>query len=54
MLELAQAIARGEWVSIAGDRVPLSGERTVYADFLALPRHFHKGPGCWQGYSNVR
>ena len=20
----------------------------------ALPRHFHKGPGCWQGYSNVR
>lgn len=49
MLELAQAIARGEWVSIAGDRVPLSGERTVYADFLGAPAAFPQGPWLLAG-----
>ena len=40
ILLLKQKIAQGEWVFIAGDRVPLNGlERTVEVDFLG-----HKAP----------
>jgi len=40
-LKLRERVARGEWVVIAGDRVPVHGARTVDVDFLggraALP-----------------
>lgn len=49
MLELAQAIERGEWLTIAGDRVPLSGERTVQVDFLGAPAPFPQGPWLLAG-----
>jgi len=42
---LADAIARGEWVVIAGDRVPvLDGTRTVSVPFLGEDAPFPQGP----------
>ncbi|MDQ8034807.1 MAG: glycosyl transferase [Bordetella sp.] len=49
MLELAQALQRGEWIAIAGDRVPLSGERTVEVDFLGARAPLPQGPWLLAG-----
>lgn len=45
MLLLREKIQRGEWVFVAGDRIPLSGaERTVEASFLGRSARFPIGP----------
>jgi predicted LPLAT superfamily acyltransferase len=49
MLELAQRIDRGEWLAIAGDRVPLHGGRSVVVDFLGAPAAFPQGPWLLAG-----
>ncbi|WP_047257668.1 acyltransferase [Chromobacterium subtsugae] len=41
---LEQKIAAGEVVAIAGDRVPVSGDRTVSVPFLGEPAPFPCGP----------
>ena len=43
-LMLAEKIGRGEFVAIAGDRVPLGGGRVALADFLGAPAPFPIGP----------
>jgi predicted LPLAT superfamily acyltransferase len=40
---LADKVRAGEFVAIAGDRVPLSGERTVTVPFLGAPASFPIG-----------
>ena len=42
-VKLAERVARGEFVAIAGDRVPLRGGRTVNAPFLGRPAPFPIG-----------
>lgn len=49
MMALAQALARGEWIAIAGDRVPLSGGRTVEVDFLGARAPLPQGPWLLAG-----
>ena len=49
MLELAQRIDRGEWLAIAGDRVPLRGDRRVVVDFMGAPAAFPQGPWLLAG-----
>ncbi|MEE4624717.1 glycosyl transferase [Pseudomonas alliivorans] len=44
MLQLNQRIEEGEWLAIAGDRVPLHGGRNVRVDFLGRPAAFPQGP----------
>lgn len=45
MLTLQRKIAEGEWVFIAGDRVPLSGaQHTVTVEFMGKPARFPTGP----------
>ncbi|AOB30878.1 glycosyl transferase [Bordetella sp. H567] len=44
MLQLNERIERGEWLAIAGDRVPVRGSRVVHADFLGAPAAFPQGP----------
>ncbi|MFC3115786.1 LpxL/LpxP family acyltransferase [Cellvibrio fontiphilus] len=45
ILQLKAKIEQGEWLFIAGDRIPLSGEaRTVTVDFLGRPAQFPIGP----------
>jgi predicted LPLAT superfamily acyltransferase len=44
MLELAQRLDRGEWIAIAGDRVPEHGGRVVDASFLGARTAFPQGP----------
>jgi predicted LPLAT superfamily acyltransferase len=47
-IELAEKVARGEWVVIAGDRVPVAATgqslRVAMADFLGAPAAFPVGP----------
>ena len=40
---LAERVAAGEFVAIAGDRVPLQGGRSVSAPFLGRPARFPIG-----------
>ncbi|MCU1735241.1 MULTISPECIES: glycosyl transferase [unclassified Pseudomonas] len=49
MLQLSQRLERGEWLAIAGDRVPLHGGRTVTVDFLGHPAPFPQGPWLLAG-----
>ena len=49
MLQLSQRLERGEWLAIAGDRVPLHGARTVTVDFLGHPAAFPQGPWLLAG-----
>lgn len=49
MLQLSQRLDDGEWLAIAGDRVPLHGGRTVQADFLGRPAAFPQGPWLLAG-----
>lgn len=44
MMDLAQRLDRGEWIAIAGDRVPEHGARTETVDFLGAPSAFPQGP----------
>lgn len=49
MLELSRRLDAGEWLAIAGDRVPLHGARTATADFLGQPAAFPQGPWLLAG-----
>ena len=49
MLELSRRLEEGEWLAIAGDRVPLHGARTATADFLGQPAAFPQGPWLLAG-----
>jgi len=44
MLDLAQRLDKGEWLVMAGDRVPLSTERSVKVQFLGAPALLPQGP----------
>jgi len=44
MLNLAQRLERGEWLAIAGDRLPIKGERTTPVQFLGDTVLFPQGP----------
>jgi predicted LPLAT superfamily acyltransferase len=49
MMELSRRLDAGEWLAIAGDRVPLHGTRIATADFLGQPAHFPQGPWLLAG-----
>jgi predicted LPLAT superfamily acyltransferase len=49
MLDLAQRLDRGEWLALAGDRVPLQDGRRVVVDFLGHPAAFPQGPWMLAG-----
>lgn len=49
MLQLSQRLDRGEWLAIAGDRVPLRGARNARVDFLGHPAAFPQGPWLLAG-----
>jgi predicted LPLAT superfamily acyltransferase len=44
VMMLADRVAQGEFIAIAGDRVPLQGDRVVTADFLGHPAPLPIGP----------
>ena len=44
MLRLHACIEKGEWLAIAGDRVPLHGGRVAEVDFLGAPARLPQGP----------
>ena len=43
-IQLSQCVARGEFVAIAGDRVPVGGGRTVRVPFLGAEADWPVGP----------
>lgn len=49
MLQLSERVERGEWLAIAGDRVPVRGGRVVEVDFLGAPAPFPQGPWLLAG-----
>ncbi|MDO1527931.1 glycosyl transferase [Fulvimonas sp. R45] len=49
MLDLSQRLDRGEWLAIAGDRVPLHDGRRVVVDFLGHAAAFPQGPWLMAG-----
>ncbi|MFP6851434.1 MAG: glycosyl transferase [Pseudomonas sp.] len=49
MLQLSERLERGEWLAIAGDRVPLKGSRKVTVNFLGKPAAFPQGPWLLAG-----
>ncbi|WP_143277692.1 LpxL/LpxP family acyltransferase [Bordetella genomosp. 10] len=49
MLDLHRRIEAGEWLAIAGDRVPVHGQRVATADFLGAPAPFPQGPWLLAG-----
>jgi len=49
MLQLSERLERGEWLAIAGDRVPLHGGRNLSVDFLGKPAAFPQGPWLLAG-----
>lgn len=49
MLQLSERLDRGEWLAIAGDRVPLHEGRTVQANFLGHSAAFPQGPWLLAG-----
>lgn len=49
MLQLSERLERGEWLAIAGDRVPLTGSRKVNVNFLGKPAAFPQGPWLLAG-----
>jgi predicted LPLAT superfamily acyltransferase len=49
MLQLSQRLDDGEWLAIAGDRVPLHGGRNVRVDFLGGQAPFPQGPWLLAG-----
>lgn len=49
MLKLSEGIERGEWLAIAGDRVPLTDRRRSRVNFLGQPAWFAQGPWLLAG-----
>lgn len=49
MLQLSQRLDEGEWLAIAGDRVPLHGGRRTTVDFLGAPADLPQGPWLLAG-----
>ncbi len=49
MLDLAQRLERGEWLAIAGDRVPLKGDRSTEVALLGDPAPLPQGPWLLAG-----
>nr|WP_233171549.1 hypothetical protein [Dyella sp. ASV21] len=49
MMDLAQRIERGEWLAIAGDRVPLHGGRCIQVNFLGETAPMPQGPWLMAG-----
>ena len=49
MLQLSERLERGEWLAIAGDRVPLHGGRNVSVNFLGHSAAFPQGPWLLAG-----
>ncbi|MBO9328216.1 glycosyl transferase [Achromobacter xylosoxidans] len=49
MLDLAERLERGEWLAIAGDRVPLRGDRTTPVQFLGDTALLPQGPWLLAG-----
>ncbi|WP_144635365.1 glycosyl transferase [Bordetella genomosp. 13] len=49
MMRLSERVERGEWLAIAGDRVPLHGGRTVEVDFLGARAALPQGPWLLAG-----
>ncbi|MBE1159939.1 glycosyl transferase [Dyella acidiphila] len=49
MMDLSQRVERGEWLAIAGDRVPLHDGRRVTVNFLGHPAAFPQGPWLLAG-----
>lgn len=49
MLQLSERIEQGEWLAIAGDRIPLHGGRTVDVDFLHATAQLPQGPWLLAG-----
>jgi predicted LPLAT superfamily acyltransferase len=49
MMDLSQRIDRGEWLAIAGDRVPLHDGRRILVNFLGHPAAFPQGPWLMAG-----
>ena len=49
MLQLNQRLDEGEWLAIAGDRVPLSDTRKSCVDFLGQQAWFPQGPWLLAG-----
>ncbi len=49
MLQLNERLDRGEWLAIAGDRVPLHGARTTTVNFLGRPARLPQGPWLLAG-----
>jgi predicted LPLAT superfamily acyltransferase len=41
---LADRVAAGEWIAIAGDRIPVSGDRVLQVPFLGRSAPFPAGP----------
>ncbi|CUJ55036.1 LpxL/LpxP family acyltransferase [Achromobacter xylosoxidans] len=49
MLDLAQRLERGEWLAIAGDRVPLKGDRSAQVELLGDAALLPQGPWLLAG-----
>jgi len=49
MLDLNRRIDRGEWLAVAGDRIPVHGQRTVAVDFLGAQAQLPQGPWLLAG-----
>jgi predicted LPLAT superfamily acyltransferase len=49
MLDLSERLDRGEWLAIAGDRVPLNDGRRVEVNFLGHAAPFPQGPWLLAG-----
>ncbi len=49
MLQLSQRLEDGEWLAIAGDRVPLQEGRRSQVSFLGQPAYFPQGPWLLAG-----
>ncbi|MEK1906266.1 MAG: glycosyl transferase [Pseudomonas sp.] len=54
MLQLSERLERGEWLAIAGDRVPLHGGRKVSVNFLGHTAAFPQGPWLLAGLLQCR
>ncbi|UJF23666.1 glycosyl transferase family 2 [Suttonella sp. R2A3] len=54
MFDLQARLARGEWLAIAADRVPVKGDKTVSVPFLGDESLFAQGPWLLAGLLDVR
>ncbi|QLF95085.1 glycosyl transferase [Pseudomonas sp. ABC1] len=54
MLQLSERLDRGEWLAIAGDRIPLHGGRCAEVEFLGQPADFPQGPWLLAGLLQCR